>query len=298
MELGAALRDLWAHRVLVSLAAVLAILASIFVSYRVAFPARIESRQYHVGIASATALVDTPRSQVVDLGGKDDTTSEGGTLPSRASLLANLMASSPLKEEIARRAGVAPDKLVAVAPSGVGVPAPTTPLVSGATVTADDPQANVLTTNVLSSAGQLPIIVVNTQAPDVAVAARLANGAIASLTDYLGTVAATDRVPSDRRLVVKQLGPASAATASRGPRRLFGLIAAIFVFGTGCAMILFAPKLARGWRAAAALQRSQDDVADGADPRDRWRRRAPLAEVARRRDDDPPSWVGRGRAGR
>jgi hypothetical protein len=298
MEIGAALRDLWAHRVLVSLAAVLAILASIFLSYRVAFPPRIESRQYHVGIASATALVDTPRSQVVDLGGKDDTTNEGGTLPSRASLLANLMASSPLKEEIARRAGVAPDKLIAIAPSGVGVPAPT-PLVSGATVTADDPKANVLTTNVLSSAGQLPIIVVNTQAPDVAVAARLANGAIASLTDYLGTVAATDRVPSDRRLVVKQLGPASVATASRGPRRLFGLIAAIFVFGTACAMILFAPKLARGWRVAAALQRSQDDVetGDGADPRERWRRRAPLAEVARRRDDDPP-WVGRGRAGR
>lgn len=292
MEIGAALRDLWAHRVLVSLAAVLAILASIFVSYRVAFPARIESRQYHVGIASATALVDTPRSQVVDLGRKDDTT-ESGTLPSRASLLANLMASSPLKEEIARRAGVAPDKLVTVAPSGVGVPAPTT-LVSGATVTADDPKANVLTTDVLSSAGQLPIIVVNTQAPDATVAARLANGAIGSLTDYLETVAATDRVPSSRRLVVKQLGPASVATTSRGPRRLFGLIAAIFVFATGCAMILFAPKLARGWRAAAALQRSQDDVAaaDGADPRERWRRRAPLAEVAQRRDDDPP-WVGR-----
>ena len=73
MEIGAALRDLWAHRVLVSLAAALAILAA-FASYRVAFPPRIESRQYHVGIASATALVDTPRSQVVDLGGKDDTT--------------------------------------------------------------------------------------------------------------------------------------------------------------------------------------------------------------------------------
>ena len=296
MELGAALRDLWAHRVLVALAAVLAILASIFVAYRVAFPPSIESRQYHVGIASATALVDTPRSQVVDLGGKDDT-SEGGTLPSRASLLANLMASSPLKEEIARRAGVAPDKLVAVAPSGVGVPAPATPLVSGATVTADDPRANVLTTNVLSSAGQLPIIVVNTQAPDATVAARLANGAIASLTDYLETVAATDRVPSSRRLVVKQLGPASVATASRGPRRLFGLLAAIVVFGTGCAMILFAPKLARGWRAAAALQTSEDDVAtaDGADPRERWARRASLTAVARRRDDDPPS-AGRARS--
>ena len=171
------------------------------------------------------------------------------------------MASSPLKEEIARRAGVAPDKLVAIAPSGVGVPAPTTPLVSGATVTADDPKANVLTTNVLSSAGQLPIIVVNTQAPDVTVAARLANGAITSLTDYLETVAATDRVPSSRRLVVKQLGPASVATTSRGPRRLFGLIAAIFV-----------------------SERLRDDLVR-AEARPRLARSRRIAEVAGRRRD-------------
>ena len=62
-------------------------------AYRISLaPPKLESRQYHVGVASARVLVDTPDSQVVDLNPKG-----ADALSSRASLLANLMASSPVK---------------------------------------------------------------------------------------------------------------------------------------------------------------------------------------------------------
>ena len=115
MELVAMLRVLWRHRLLVVVAALIAVLVGLAVAYRIGFPAKLESRRYDVGLGTVTALVDTPSSQIVDLGGK--TGADIGTLSARASLLANLMTSSPIKDEIASRAGVAPDKLIALSPA-------------------------------------------------------------------------------------------------------------------------------------------------------------------------------------
>jgi len=77
-------------------AALIAVLVGLAVGYRVGFPPKLESRQYTVGIASLTALVDTPSSQVVDLGGKaaPDTLTVTG-LP--ASRIADLIAERGLR---------------------------------------------------------------------------------------------------------------------------------------------------------------------------------------------------------
>src|SRR4051794_34884781 len=99
----ALLRELWHRRLLVAVVALVAVLAATLMAYHVG-PSGVSSRQHHVGIASTAALVDTPSSQAVDLGGKES--ADGATLPGRATLLASLLTSAPLKDEIARAAGI------------------------------------------------------------------------------------------------------------------------------------------------------------------------------------------------
>ncbi|HSS58860.1 MAG TPA: hypothetical protein VLK59_12685, partial [Solirubrobacteraceae bacterium] len=197
MELVGMLRVLWRHRLLVVVAALIAVLVGLGVAYRIGFPAKLESRRYDVGLGTVTALVDTPSSQIVDLGGK--TGADIGTLAARAQLLASLMTSSPIKDEIASRAGVAPDKLIALSAAGA---LPGAPPSGGASISQSSPKANILTARIPNlESGDVPIIAVTTQAPSAATATRLANESIAVLKEHLQTVAGLDKVPDARRVV-------------------------------------------------------------------------------------------------
>jgi hypothetical protein len=256
MELVAILRALWRFRLLVALSAIAAAITGCAMTYQLGFPPT--SRQYEIGLGSATALVDTPSSQVVDLGG--DTGADIATLAARSTLLASLITSSPLKDEIASRAGVARDKLIAIPPSGGAVGATGTGTVSGASVRETDREANILRAKVPTlESGDIPIIAVETQSPDAAVAAKLADASFAVLKEHLRSVAGVDRVPDARRLVVTQLGPARSAVAGRGPKPATALLAAMFVFGLGCVSILGVNALIDGWRRAAVMELFTDD---------------------------------------
>ena len=85
-------------------------------------------------------------------------------------------------------------------------------------------------------------------------AAKLADAAVAGLRDYLDSKAATEEVPDAQRLRVSGLGIPQARQVVRGPRLLFAIAAALFVFGAGCAAILGFFAVVRGWRAAAAFE--------------------------------------------
>jgi hypothetical protein len=148
-------------------------------------------------------------------------------------------------------------------------PTVTTPLSQRAAASAKNPGAYVLT---LRAGETLPIISIEAQAPSAEEAARLANGATTGLREYLKSIAAAQNIPDARRFVVTSLGPAQAADVVRGPRRLFALIASVFVFGFTCAAIILVSGLARGWREAAAVERGQIDPS--ADEQDRPKRRA------------------------
>jgi hypothetical protein len=231
------LRLLWRRRALLACAAVLATLAGGATIYRAGWPP--ESRQYRVGIAEASVLVDTPRSQVVEI-----TPKGSDTLGVRASLLANLMLEGELKDSIAQRAGLRPDQLDARREGSVE-PAPP-PAVEGR-------RAHVLSARVLinTEGERLPIIEIEAQAPDPRQAAAVANAAVGGLRVYLDFKALVDRVRDDRRLRVSLLGPPQARAVARGPRRILGVAVALLVFGAGCAAIVGCAGLARAWRAAA-----------------------------------------------
>ena len=255
MEFVALLRSLWRLRAAVAVVAVLALAVGYSMAFRGGIPPTFESKQFHVGIARATALVDTPSSQVVDLGLEQGV--DVGGLSGRASLLASVMTSSPVKDVIAKRAGVDPESLIAIGPSSDSASAPG---VSGATISASDPDANVLHASVpMLEAGQIPIIVVDTQAPDAKQAARLADEAIGALKDHVQSIAGTDNVPDARRVVVRDLSPAHASTVVRGPGKAMPVVATIFVFLLGCAAILGIVWLVGAWRRLSTLYEMPDE---------------------------------------
>ena len=148
------LRDLWRLRLLVIAVALLALLAGTALVYKISFPPSLESRKYEIGLATARILVDTPSSQVVEVAPKGSE-----SLGVRANLLASLMVDGVVEEAIAKRAGLAADKLVGVTETATE-PAPAAKPPSR--------RAFVLTTRVVAntSGEQLPIIELEAQAPD------------------------------------------------------------------------------------------------------------------------------------
>ena len=242
------LRELWQRRLVVGSIALLSVAVGFVLVYRVSLPP--ESRSFTVGVAKARILVDTPRSQVIEVIPRG-----AETLGTRASVLANLMVDGDVKDSIARSAGLRPRQLVA------GVQPADDAELRAAQSRAD---SFVLTTAVLINHDlelvELPIIEVEAQAPDVGRAARLANAAVKGLSQYLDSKAAVEGVAQERRLQVRALGGAQAATASRGPRRLIALAAALFVFVIGCAAVLTVSALVRAWRTADASE--SDDLGE------------------------------------
>jgi hypothetical protein len=255
MTVVSALRELWRRRALVAAAFVVAALSGLLVTSSVTLPTSIKSRQHTVAVASASALLDTPSSQVVDLGGKSS--AEGSTLPGRAALLASLLATAPLKDDIAREAGIDTRTLLTSTP-GLGADAPgataaKAPLATGATVSAKDPRASTLS---LQTDSSLPIIVVNAESRDPEVATKLANGTVDVLQKHLAELAGNQRVPAKRQITVKALGPARVSVVTRGTGPIMGFAVTLVVFLLLCGAILGATTVTREWRLAVAMEKS------------------------------------------
>jgi hypothetical protein len=243
MDTVTILRALWRRRLFVAIVAIVALLAGVMVKYQLP---SLQSRSYEVGISSAHILVDTPSSQVVNVSPRgSDTTA------ARADLLASLMVDGVVKATIAQQAGLKPAQLIATTSASTD---PTPGAASGSNL--PGPRAYVLTTQVLtnSSGDELPIIEVDTQAPNRAGAAKLAAAAVSGLGQYLNSKAALERIPDADRLQVNGLGVPQSSTADRGPSGSLALIVFVLVFVIGCGAILGITALIRGWRAASARE--------------------------------------------
>ena len=178
-------------------------------------------------------LIDTPSSQVAAIAPEGS-----GDLGMRADLLSRIMVEGTVKAKIARAAGLHPNALFGVLAVGRGRP-------GGAKPPRDAP---VLTTEVVvaSYSTQLPLIQIEARAGDAASAAKIADAAVKGLRNYVDEQAVDTNVPAQRRVRVTPLGVTQAETAVRGPKSVFAVIAAIFVFGLGCACIVALAALGRG----------------------------------------------------
>ncbi|MEA2295957.1 MAG: hypothetical protein QOE86_3596 [Solirubrobacteraceae bacterium] len=249
MDAVTILRRLLRHRLAVAVGIAVALVAGTLLTYHVELgaPPRFESRQYKIGVASASVLFDSEKSQVSDLGDPKVAAAPGG-LAARAQLLANLLVASPLKEQVAQLAQISPQQLITkLSSSDPNVPM-TSPPATGVTVRETDPTANILN---LTLNDQVPIITFNAQAPSPAVAARLSNAVVVELQRYLQQTASANAVPTFRKLVVERLGLAQSATETRGPTRMRALVTVLLIVGLWCAGILGIEASVRRWRQIA-----------------------------------------------
>ncbi len=259
MAIFAVLRDLWRHRRLVLVGLLLATAVMLLVMFRFTFDGspQLESRQYDVGVASTAVHIDSLSSQTVDLGASEvevDVT----TLAVRAKLLANLLATRPLRDDIARAAGVRPDVLITELSSTTEPDAPPA-VATDVTVDRDDPAANVVS---LQTSETVPIITVNTQAPTQRTAARLAASTVTTLRHFLEveTAESANPIPGARQLVMRELGEPSAATTRRGPGKAQAVGVFLLLLGLWCGGVLVIAGLSRAlWQQTAEGEGPADD---------------------------------------
>jgi hypothetical protein len=239
------LRDLWRHRLAVVALALVALVTGGLVAYQPSLPPK--RRQYSVGTSSVRILVDTTDSRVVAIAPPDQPVA-GEDLGGHASLLAQLLSQGVAKAAIAKHAGVAPDKLIMIAPTERNQKAQP-PRHHSRT-------ADVLAIHALSndSGEPLPIIGVDAEAANGERAAKLAKAAVAGLEDYLKSKAVADGVPPDRQLLVRALSVAQGRDVTRGPTTMIAIGVVILVFGLLCALLLVGLAIARQWRVVSAAE--------------------------------------------
>lgn len=262
MQLFKILQEIKRRRVLVAIVVCASAVIGFLLGFKPGFPP--QSRQYQQAIATSDILIDTRNSQVVDVGGHGP---ELSTLASRANLLGNLMVTGPLKETIARTAGVRPENLVVVPPANTETPgvAPA-PVETGHGVSVPKSERSTLT---FSTDDTLPILHVVAEAPDAETARKLALSTVVNLRKYLASIAATQQIPAARQLVVRQFGAPTVTTATRGVPHSLAFAVAVILALVGCGVIVGGSWFARRWKEFAKEEADANGpggTGDGGDP--------------------------------
>jgi hypothetical protein len=246
---------------LVALVLGVSLLTGLLLAFRPEIPP--QSRQYQVSQASSAILVGTRDSQVAAVGGRGPGLP---TLAGRANLLGNLMTGGPLKDAIAKSAGIPADRLTVVPPTNASTPAVApVPVKPPASQGIPEAEATILS---LSTDESLPIIHVVAQAPHAETARKLSGGTIVALRQYLASIAASQHIPAARQLVVEQVGAPLSQTATRGLPRSLALAAAIVLALLGCAAIVGGSRFIRSWKQIGEAERRGHPLAEaeGAEP--------------------------------
>jgi hypothetical protein len=248
MRLGVYLRELWGHKLGLALSVVIAVVATTQIVYGISLsPPGIEGNSLNVASASTHVIVDTPKSTVVDPR-SDVYTIESQS--NRAVILGNVMASLPVRQYIARRAGISADQIRAEPP-----------------VTPDQPRAMVDSAHAprvsdilkrpdeyrlsIQADPMAPVLDIYTVAPTTDEATKLADASVDGLRDYLGSVAAKDRTPKLDQVRLEQLGRATGGTINAGAGMQIAILTFLLVFAIACLGVLFLARVRRGWELAA-----------------------------------------------
>jgi hypothetical protein len=246
MALGRRLRELWSHKIGLTLTVLAAVLAATLVLYKVSLaPPSLESRALGLSAASTQVVVDTPESLLTNL--KQSTYSlESQT--NRALLLGDVMASFPVREHIAERAGIEVGQLAVAGPV-----TPEEPRVIA------DPGDQPKTTDILKSPEEyrvsitanptVPILDIEAEAPTPEAAAKLADSAVGGLRDYIDEVSRAGDTPAKSKVYIRQLGDATGSPVTSGVKLEFAFLAFFLVFLIGASITLFVGRMRSGWDA-------------------------------------------------
>ena len=100
----------------------------------------------------------------------------------------------------------------------------------------------------------VPIISLYAQAPIPEVASRIVTGATKSLSRYVNGLQKKTNTPEAQQVKFVTLGQPEAGTLAAGTDKVLGIVVAILVFGAGCLLIVFVPRLALALQRAKATE--------------------------------------------
>jgi hypothetical protein len=226
MELLAILRVLRHHRLALAIGVLLSILVFILAVYSVSLnPPSLTRKTQVTGVAMDRVLVNTKKSLVAD------TKARGvESIVARASFLGNLLAGEAPRRKIARRLDVKPEEVEVLGP-GAGAPTVKITLAEQATEVARPHSAYVVSVQENSS---LPILTIETAAPDPQGAGRLADVATSELIHLSRASPVFEGTVDAQRIGVASQGP-----KLTGGSRTKGLMAAVFMFVVWITAIVF-----------------------------------------------------------
>jgi hypothetical protein len=250
MQLGRHLRELWRFRAGLALGTLLALVVAVWSVARVqVFPPALHARSLDMAAASTRVLVDTPKTMVLDL--RVDT-GNFDSITNRALLVGNVMATAPVRQYIAHRAGVDGSVLQVASPVTPAWPRPLAS--SGKRRTSDllkSPEEYRISIQVNPT---VPIIDVYAIAPTTRAAEHLANGAVDGMRDYLRALGAQQGVPAVQQIHLEQLGQARGGLVNRGAGAKVATLTFVIVLALSAVALLFVSRVRRGWRLEATSE--------------------------------------------
>jgi hypothetical protein len=243
VALGVHLRELWQHPKGLVLVLVFSLAMAGWSLYSVS-PWGFKPRSYEIGTASARILVDTPKSTAVDANADPNALA---ALTSRANLLGSIIASPPVREIIARRAGIDPSQIEAVSPVTPDLPR-----------ALPEPGQEPKTSDILKSTDEYrlhvqvqptaPIIDVYAQAPSAEAASRLADASVLGLRDYLSTVAAQQQIGAPDQVKLLRLGGSPGTVINQGANIELALLTLVLMLAVSSAALLIFSRVQKGWK--------------------------------------------------
>jgi hypothetical protein len=254
MRLGALLHQLWRHKLGAGLCLAFAVVMSLWSLYHLSLtPPGLTPRHLQIGAASTTVMVDAPKSKIVDLRAN---TQDFQSLTTRADLLSNVMASTPVRAYIAQRAGVPQQAIVATASLGADLPRSATEPGSERRSTDLIQETDRYRLAISSNVNQ-PIMYVAAQAPSGEAAGRLANAAVDGLNDYLTAMADREGIKPKSRTRLIQFGRATGGVVNPSVNIEIGLLTFLISFVVACATFRVVLRVRHGWSLDA--EREQRD---------------------------------------
>lgn len=255
MGIGIRMRQLWHLKAGVTVSLALALFAAVSSIGRISLtPPSVTPRSLTMATAATHVLVDTPTSALIDL--RQDTYGVEG-LRNRAVLLGNVIASTSVREKIARRARVPVEVLRIQAPLTTQQASP--PVDSeNARHTSDILRSTDQYRLELKSNPTVPMLDIYAQTPDAESAGALANAAVEELKAYLTALAASQRTPAKDQIRPVQLGHARGIVINRSVKWQIALLSFMAALGISFAMVIFIARVRSGWRQAALSERAAE----------------------------------------
>jgi hypothetical protein len=244
MQLGRHLHELWRLRIGLAISVSLGLIAALIsVAHVGIFPPTVHPRTHELASAATRVLVDSPKSSTLDLG---VSVNDIASATNRALLVANVMASAPVREYISRRAHVPADVLQVASPVTPDWPRPLASNGNAKHTTDLLKSVNEYRLS-LQSNPTVPVVIVDAEAPTPAAAKALANGAVDGMRDYLRDLGVRQGIPKTQQVELEQLGRATGSVVDGGANFSVALLSFLIVFGTSSAAAVFFSRVRRGW---------------------------------------------------